>query len=469
LSAVLTLRGTDRAISFGGMRLWFEIEQSDEYHASVELLIRRCLVWAAERGLSADPFVLSAVMDSRHYSTDGRLAFWSPAQIRTLLLEWIPRRAAASADELADAPETLRTLLRYLDAEGLSDPRGADLRTNLTAVDEIAGAGYLAAVSDPLGWSPGKFWALTARERGVDLADRRASRRFQRDLEAGRVVYDDAVLQAIMRRQLEEGDPEGRRAFAQLPVSLPPESDLMAAAEESVIVAQLRTLAEWAGTEGRALTSTGALKIADAVSLVGLLGTADEVAGVRSSTQLYELNRLYVWAKKARVVRVAKGRLFAVARAERTLRDARALWRVAFEAFFSLGEAVCLPRYKDSPLTLLHRDFEAILRDLLNTLYGMWLPMPLLRLEEPAWLGASQWSRFSSHSDRVEFHRDLRRALEALEALGALRLSEGVADRLFSKDMEPDFKPPFDDEQPWDENSSRRMLEELPSPERWWN
>jgi hypothetical protein len=99
----------------------------------------------------------------------------------------------------------------------------------------------------------------------------------------------------------------------------------------------------------------------------------------------------------------------------------------------------------------------------------MWLPMPLLRLEEPAWLGASQWSRFSSHSDRVEFHRDLRRALEALEALGALRLSEGVADRLFSKDMEPDFKPPFDDEQPWDENSSRRMLEELPSPERWWN
>ena len=69
-----------------------------------------------------------ALLDSRHFSSDGRLGYWTPAQVRRALLEWIPEKVTAPDEDLLDAPETLRTLLRYLDAHGLRDPRGAAVR-----------------------------------------------------------------------------------------------------------------------------------------------------------------------------------------------------------------------------------------------------------------------------------------------------------------------------------------------------
>jgi hypothetical protein len=68
------------------------------------------------------------LLDSRHFSSDGRLGYWTPAQVRRALLEWIPEKVTAPVEHLLDAPETLRTLLRYLDAHGLRDPRGAAVR-----------------------------------------------------------------------------------------------------------------------------------------------------------------------------------------------------------------------------------------------------------------------------------------------------------------------------------------------------
>ena len=63
-----------------------------------------------------------ALLDSRHFSSDGRLGFWTPAQVRRALLEWIPERVTPPEGDLLDAPETLRSLLRYLDAHGLGRP-----------------------------------------------------------------------------------------------------------------------------------------------------------------------------------------------------------------------------------------------------------------------------------------------------------------------------------------------------------
>jgi hypothetical protein len=62
-------------------------------------------------------------MDSRHFSTDGRLGYWAPAQVERAL-HWIPGKVTAVPEDLLDAPETLRSLLRYLEATGLRDPRG---------------------------------------------------------------------------------------------------------------------------------------------------------------------------------------------------------------------------------------------------------------------------------------------------------------------------------------------------------
>ncbi|MET7571200.1 hypothetical protein ABZT04_22245 [Streptomyces sp. NPDC005492] len=86
----------------------------------------------------------------------------------------------------------------------------------------------------------------------------------------------------------------------------PPESELRLQAETSTVVAQLRGLAQWAGHEGRVVTAAGRLRMADVRELVDVLGTGDRTEGVRSSNDLPRLGLLVEWAKKARLVRVAK-------------------------------------------------------------------------------------------------------------------------------------------------------------------
>lgn len=95
--------------------------------------------------------------------------------------------------------------------------------------------------------------------------------------------------------------------------------DLEAAADKAVFIGQLRLLLGWLG-DGRKLTQTGRLTVADARVLVELLGTGDEldpdiggrVYKTRSSEQLPGLTRIVGWAKTARLVRVHGGRLVPV-------------------------------------------------------------------------------------------------------------------------------------------------------------
>ena len=112
------------------MRTYYEIGDTDAYMAARELLLRRCGAWAGVNGLVMSLPLAGALLDSRHFSSDGRLGYWTPAQVRRALLEWIPEKVTAPEGDLMAAPETLRTLLRYLDAQGLRDPRGAAIEEN---------------------------------------------------------------------------------------------------------------------------------------------------------------------------------------------------------------------------------------------------------------------------------------------------------------------------------------------------
>ena len=112
------------------MRTYYEIEETDAYLATRELLLRRCGAWAEANGLVMSLPLAGTLLDSRHFSSDGRLGYWTPAQVRRALLEWIPEKVTAPDEDLLDAPETLRTLLRYLEAHGLRDPRGAAVEEN---------------------------------------------------------------------------------------------------------------------------------------------------------------------------------------------------------------------------------------------------------------------------------------------------------------------------------------------------
>ncbi|MEU4232043.1 hypothetical protein AB0F17_47790 [Nonomuraea sp. NPDC026600] len=438
-------------------RTFFEPDETDAYEAAADLLTRRCLAWADERGLPADPTVLAAALESRHSSRDGRLAYWDPAQVRRFLLEWIPHYVVAPRDVLDAAPESLQTLLRYLDASGLRDPRGTEVAKLPAAVTT---AEYTAALDDPLRRSVAKFWTQTALDSGVDFDDRRAVERFQRDIDAGRVPYDTEVLDQLTMAQLTEPGPDEERAYAQPPIALAPAAELAEAAAQSEIVRQLAAVAEWAGTDGRPLTAAGALRRPDARELATLLETGEENLRV---IEMSQVNRLLTWAKKARLTRTSKGRLLRVAKAAPILRDPEALWRRAFEVFFELGSTIGAPPTSWDDSSMLVESFEEILPDVLNSMYGLPSPVPVVRLQESVWLACKEYYLVDDEDVREEAWRrqvdlDLVAALESLAALGAVELSRGAADELYSSDLD-------DEDQPLDAAAAVRLLARLSDPD----
>ena len=153
------------------MRTYYEIEESDTYLGARDLLLRRVEAWAGANGLVMSLPLAGALLDSRHFSSDGRLGFWTPAQVRRALLEWIPEKVTAPEGDLLDAPETLRSLLRYLDAHGLRDPRGAAAEENESAIDAAARE-FADAIGDQQRYGMAKTVAMAAQAQGVDITSR---------------------------------------------------------------------------------------------------------------------------------------------------------------------------------------------------------------------------------------------------------------------------------------------------------
>lgn len=421
------------------MRMRFEAGAEEEFEAACGLLIDRLVRWAGEQGLPVDGFMAEAALDYRHRATaDGRLGLWEPRHVEELLLSWLPQQVTElPGEESGDGPGTLRILLRFLHAVQLVDPRGPALQDSLAAVDTVAER-YSVAMADRTRWGLAKFWAMTAAEQGVDVLDGAALQRFAERAQRGEVAYDQQALDAIMERRLTGRTLVGAaRAEPQLPVVLPPDSDLRRRAEASTIVAQLRGLAEWAGGEGRAVTSAGRLRMADARQLVDVLGTGDKTEGVRSSADLPRLGLLVEWAKKARLVRVTKGRLYAVAKARPVLADPLQLWLRAFDACFELRQALIGARSGWHVESMLFDIYDEMLEDVLNTLYSLPYPMPWPRLRDSVHLGYRARFRLDDGSDlrhRMWFEhadRDLRSLLDALVDLGAVERDHGMADPVF--------------------------------------
>ncbi|PIB07027.1 hypothetical protein B1C81_21985 [Streptomyces sp. HG99] len=420
------------------MRMIFNPAEENEYEAVCALLVHRFEQWAWENGIDADPFVVEAALDYRHLGTpDGRLGLWDQRHIEEFLLDWVPRTVTVLPDEEpADAPGTLRCLLRYLDAVHLADPRGASLPEVLEAVDAVAPR-YAEAMTDRSRWGLAKFWITTAAERGVDVHDEQALQDFVGRAQGGEVPYDPEVLQTIVERHMRSSGPV--RSEPQLPVALPGDDVLREQAGRSPVLRQLRGLAEWAGRDRRTLTGSGRLRLSDARELVERLDTGDDTDSVRSSADLPRLNLLVEWAKTARLIRVAKGRLYAVAKAEPVLNDPLALWRRAFDAFRELPSPVRGGRggrYGVSVLFGEYDVYDVVLPDVLATLYSLPYPMPWPRLRDTVNLAYRSSSLLEVlATDSIGFGQaddDLRTVLGVLEDLGAIECHQGMADPVFA-------------------------------------
>ncbi len=96
-------------------------------------------------------------------------------------------------------------------------------------------------------------------------------------------------------------------------------TDLDAAAQKARLTVQIRSFLDWLG-EGRKLTQTGRIGLADARYLVEFLDTGNvvdpEIGGkvfkTKSSEELAYLTRFVEWAKVTRLIRVTGTRLTSV-------------------------------------------------------------------------------------------------------------------------------------------------------------
>ena len=448
----------------------YEIEESGGYFAARDLLVRRCEAWAETNGLALSPLLAAALLDSRHFSSDGRLGYWTPAQVSRALLEWIPEKVTAPRGDLLDAPGALRTLLRYLDAHGLRDPRGAATTDNESAIDAAAKE-YPGALADPGRYGTAKTVVMSALDRGVDISDPQALAGFLNGVQEGRISLDQDLLEQALERQLTRPDLEERK-FAQLPVRLPAPEELQAAAGRSKVTGQLRALVDWLGPAGRPLTQAGMIRPGDARELITLLGTGDEGLRFRSAAELPGLDLIVTWAKKARLARRQGTRLIPVAKARPVLADPGALWERAFEAAFGIGDAVCRPIWPDEPPSPVQVLYDVIVPDVLATIYSMEEPVPVARLAESVWdsvrvhFDVDSLSPLSQSGVRGRADNDLSHIFDAFEVLGAVTSVHGVASDMFSDDLDEGFPMPPGEQRPFSGERAAALREQLAVPGR---
>lgn len=404
---------------FAGVRTCFDIDENDEYLAARELLVRRCRVWASE---PVDAALLAAALDSRHYSADGRLTYWTPQDVRRFLQEWAPRHFRGGEDKLETASRTLRALLRFIDAHGLRDPRGSPRADNDAAID--------AAVETWVNETSGLRQPYPAQPS--DVADLEAARR--------------------------------QRTLAQLPVQLPGMDVLEESAAGSTATRRLRSLSQWLGRDGKALDD-GKLSPAQAQELAVELqsigdGPDPSATGAIAEAKRERLADLYVaWAKRMRLVRSHRGRLVTVAKAEPLLRQPLELWRRAFDVLPMLDDVVCR-RPTRRQTSMVHAVYPEMVPDVLNSLYSLPAAMPVKRMEETVWWHCcADWDEAGVDVDgrkRRAVDLDLSRVWDVLTQLGALEWSFEEPDPMFRDDLNSE-----DARRPFAEQVCARLGEEL--------
>ena len=212
-------------------------------------------------------------------------------------------------------------------------------------------------------------------------------------------------------------------------------TDLDAAAEKAKVTGQIRLFLHWLG-EGRKLTPTGRIGLADARHLIELLGTGDQmdpVIGDRvfkttSSEELPYLTRIVEWAKAARLIRVTGTKLVPVRKNAALAGKPLDLVLAMLAAYPKLGKS--LFRRNTWRSSLVGDEFTDVGQELLTDLLTSRGPSPLAALSDLAYDVIADRYVLSELTDQQ--HDSLRRiiavdvaiAMSALHVLGVVVLDE---------------------------------------------
>jgi hypothetical protein len=207
-------------------------------------------------------------------------------------------------------------------------------------------------------------------------------------------------------------------------------NDLEAAADKAELPGQMRSFMAWLG-EGRKLTQTGRIGLADARHLVELLGTGDKIdpeIGTRvyktkSSEELPHLTRIVEWMKAARLVRVTGTRLVPVKKNAALMSRPVDLVLALLDAYPRLGKSL-FPRntWRQS---LVGDEFTFLGPQLLTALLVSQRPCPMGDLKEAAFdLVAARYLLDRLSEQQMDMLRrtidvDVTIAIAALGVLGA--------------------------------------------------
>jgi hypothetical protein len=202
--------------------------------------------------------------------------------------------------------------------------------------------------------------------------------------------------------------------------------DLEAAAGRAELTGQVRSFMTWLG-EGRKLTQTGRIGLADARQLVELLGTGDkvdpEIGGrvfrTKSSEELAHLARIVEWMKAARLIRVTGTRLVPVKKNAALPSRPFDLVLAMLDAYPKLGKSL-FPRntWRQS---VVGDEFTFIGPELLTTLLVSQGPCPMDDLKEVAFdLIAARYMLGGLNEQQMEM---LRREIDVDVTIGVAALA----------------------------------------------
>jgi hypothetical protein len=160
---------------------------------------------------------------------------------------------------------------------------------------------------------------------------------------------------------------------------------------------------------------------------------------------------------------VVKNRLVRVAKAAPLLRDGLALWTAAFDALPTLELLVRPGTWVAEHTRMLDSILDDVLPDVLNAVYGLPEPIPVIRLAESVWSACTEAFYLDTLDPatttrwREGVGTDLRRLLAVLAELGAVELTVGQPDPVYRADLDPDAELEPDDTAPLPPDAQDRL------------